>query len=693
MIYFVSNQQQLFDSNFYKKLSVPESKKIIGSWKAIQFDTEADSLDQHIGHLLTMQFGSPDKSVQIVVDCTSVDPKVYKEELEGILLIGHNLKYDLQWLYNYGIHPINVFCTMIAEQFIYLGYPKGQIKYSLQEVAKRYLNIFIDKEVRGTIRYKGLCDEVIIYAAGDVVHLWDIMQKQIAICKSRNAMEGCKIECLFTPVVAYLEWCGIKLDENKWRAKMEQDKNDLDKATKALNDYCLTKPQLKKWVYVNTQGDLFEGYDLTPKFNINWQSKEAVQVFKALGFNVNAISKTTGEDSESKTEKLITSQKGIDDDFLRLYFGKGEPEDEDYYPGYNGSYKVVTSFGQGHLNAINPVTGRIHTVYNAIGTISGRMSSGSNKPNIDLAKLKGIPQKECKYPNMQQLPKNAMTRSCFIAEKGNLFCSCDYSAMEARIGADVYNEHKLLDEFLYGSGDTHAAYAKAVFAKELEGIDTKDIKKKRPDLRNKVKAVEFAVQFGSDGTAVAPQLKISVEEARQLVVNLLNGMKGLKSFKTKWSKFVLEHGYMIILPQTGHKSYWHDWNHWVQVSKDREFWDDYRLNHKGTGDEVCRKVKEHFQAKSKWCDRMSLNLPTQGGGAVVLKEAATTLYKWVIDNGYWGKILFVNFTHDEINSEFPEDLKDTYPKIVSQIMQDAAAKYYHKLPIPAVPEVGSHWIH
>lgn len=693
MIYFVSNQQQLFDSNFYKKLSVPESKKIIGSWKAIQFDTEADSLDQHIGHLLTMQFGSPDKSVQIVVDCASVDPKVYKEELEGKLLIGHNLKYDLQWLYNYGIHPLNVFCTMIAEQFIYLGYPKGQIKYSLQEVAKRYLNIFIDKEVRGTIRYKGLCDEVIIYAAGDVVHLWDIMQKQIAICKSRNAMEGCKIECLFTPVVAYLEWCGIKLDENKWRAKMEQDKNDLDKATKALNDYCLTKPQLKKWVYVNTQGDLFEGYDLTPKFNINWQSKEAVQVFKALGFNVNAISKTTGEDSESKTEKLITSQKGIDDDFLRLYFGKGEPEDEDYYPGYNGSYKVVTSFGQGHLNAINPVTGRIHTVYNAIGTISGRMSSGSNKPNIDLAKLKGISQKECKYPNMQQLPKNAITRSCFIAEKGNLFCSCDYSAMEARIGADVYNEHKLLDEFLYGSGDTHAAYAKAVFAKELEGIDTKDIKKKRPDLRNKVKAVEFAVQFGSDGTAVAPQLKISVEEARQLVVNLLNGMKGLKSFKTKWSKFVLEHGYMIILPQTGHKSYWHDWNHWVQVSKDREFWDDYRLNHKGTGDEVCRKVKEHFQAKSKWCDRMSLNLPTQGGGAVVLKEAATTLYKWVIDNGYWGKILFVNFTHDEINSEFPEDLKDTYPKVVAQIMKDAAAKYYHKLPIPAVPEVGSHWIH
>lgn len=81
------------------------------------------------------------------------------------------------------------------------------------------------------------------------------------------------------------------------------------------------------------------------------------------------------------------------------------------------------------------------------------------------------------------------------------------------------------------------------------------------------------------------------------------------------------------------------------------------------------------------------------GGAVVLKVAATNLYKWVVNNGYWGKILFVNFTHDEINSEFPEELKDTYPQVVSDIMQQAAAQFYHKLPIPAEPAVGEYWIH
>lgn len=172
-------------------------------------------------------------------------------------------------------------------------------------------------------------------------------------------------------------------------------------------------------------------------------------------------------------------------------------------------------------------------------------------------------------------------------------------------------------------------------------------------------------------------------------------MSGLKKFKEKGSKFVMSHGYVEIMPQTGHRGYWWDWDKWKerQNSFTSEFWEDYKKNHKGTGDEICKEVKTHFQAKSKWCERMSLNLPTQGGGAVCLKEACIALYNWIIANDYWGKILLCNLTHDEINTEFPEELKDSYPKLVAKIMQDATAKYYHKLPIPAEASVGDHWIH
>lgn len=657
--------------------------------------------DSHLCKLLCAQLGNFEGTDQIVIDCTTIDIMLYKEVLETHYLICHNGKFDLQFLYNYKIIPRLIYDTMIVEQFLYLGYPKkgeyGGIGFSLKDVAERRLGINIDKTVRGEILWRGLDLRVIRYAAGDVVYLGPIMKDQRKdLIKIPNSLVGAKLECDVVPAMAYLEWCGIKLDVEKWKAKMQKDKEHLALSEEALNTFVETNPKLKKFTKVNLQGDLFSGFDTKPHCIIKWSSsQQVIRVAKALGFNTQTKDKKTGEDKDSVLKKVLSPQKGICDEFLRLYFGQGEEDDEDYFPGYQGSAKVVSSFGQGHINAINPITGRIHTEYRQIGAASGRMSSGNSKSsNTDLAKLKGLPPSKCTYPNMQQLPKNAVTRGCFISEKDNLFCSCDYSAMEARIGAEVYNEHKLLDEFLYGSGDTHAAYAKVVFSKELEGIDTKDIKKKRPDLRSKVKSIEFAVQFGSDGTAVAPTLKIPVEDARKLVSNLLDGMKGLASFKQKGSQFVRSHGYVVIMPQTGHRTTWADWDEWKrrQASFTNEFWEDYRKNHKGTGDSVVMKVKSHCKAGSYW-DRMALNLPTQGGGAVVLKTAIIDLYNWVIDNGYWGKILFVNFTHDEINSEFPKELKDTYPQVVSKIMEEAAAKYYHKLPIPAEPSVGDHWIH
>jgi DNA polymerase I-like protein with 3'-5' exonuclease and polymerase domains len=59
-------------------------------------------------------------------------------------------------------------------------------------------------------------------------------------------------------------------------------------------------------------------------------------------------------------EKVLKAQKGIDDTFLKLYFD------------YQGFYKVCSSFGQGHLDAINPKTGRLHTIYRQLGAVSGK---------------------------------------------------------------------------------------------------------------------------------------------------------------------------------------------------------------------------------------------------------------------------------------------------------------------------------
>ena len=711
MIYLVTVNQQLFENDVYKIISVDESLAIMKDWKMIQFDTETLGKDPHVGSLLLAQFGSIDKSIQIVVDCTTISILKYKEVLESNYLIGQNLKFDLQWLYNYEIIPLKVYDTMIVEQVLYLGYPPlykdpiNGISYSLQAIAERRLNIYIDKTIRGEIQWRGIDTSTIKYAAGDVIHLYDIMKSQVADCKKQGCIVGAKLECDFVPVIAYLEWCGIHLDEEKWKVKMKIDRQHLDEAINDLNNFVLSDPNLKEFTYVNTQGDLFNGFDLSPKCTINWaSSSQVIPLLKKLGFDTKVQDKKSGEDKESAMEKVLKKQKGINDEFLKLYLGKGEPEDEDYYAGYNGSAKVVTSFGQNHLNAINPNTNRVHTIYRQLGCDTGRMSCGSKDNNDDLAKIKHLPAnpsakqkkegKACPYPNMQQLPADDITRGCFTAPKGYKWCSCDYSAIESRLGADIYQEQSMIDEFLHGSGDMHSLCAYMIYTKEIpRDTPIKSIKKLYPHLRKDVKPIEFSQQFGGSAFAIQNAKGCTLEEAEKFAEAYSKGFPGIAKFKEKGSKEVRSKGYILLNPITGHKTYWATFNKWKEEQNHftSEFWEEYRNIHKPNKDSVYIEVKEHFKEVSKW-DRKALNSVTQGTGAIVLKDSQITIFHWIVENGYFGKCRLDNLTHDECNWEYPEELT-TFPKIVEEYMESSASKYCKSVPIPAVAEVSDHWVH
>lgn len=683
MIYLVTGNQQLFESEVYKVISVEESLNIMKDWNIVQCDTETTGTFAKLDKLLCAQFGNKDKTVQIVVDCSTINIKYYKEIMESKFLIFQNGKFDLQFFYNHNIIPRRIYDTMIVEQLLHLGYPGGSVSYSLHAIAERRLNINIDKTVRGQIIWRGLDEKVIEYAGNDVVWLYDIMKSQIADCKKQGCMVGAKLECDFVPVIAYLEWCGIKLDADKWKAKMKKDQENLDTAVKELNAFVIRTPSLKQFTFVDRQGDLFSGFNLEPQVTINWSSsQQVVKVAKILGFNTTVQDKKTGEDKDSVLEKALKGQKGINDEFLKIYFS------------YQEYAKVVSSFGQSHLNAICPTDGRIHTIYKQLGATSGRMSCGSQQPNETLAKIKKIKPSECKYPNIQQLPADEPTRASFVADKGNLMVDCDYSALESRLGADIYNEKSMQDEFLYGSGDIHSLCAKMVFHEELKDIDVKDIKHKRPDLRKLVKPIEFSQQFGGSEYAIMSSLGCSLEEATKFKKAYDSGFSGIAKFKEKGSQFVRSHGYVLMNPITGHKMYWWDWKHWkeVQDSFTPEFWEEYKAYHKGTGDNIEQEVKQHFKAASKW-DRMALNAPTQNTGVDILKTAATELFNWIVDNNYFGKILLCALVHDEQLLEFPEELKDTFPKLLEDIMLKAAAKFCKSVPIPAEAEVSDHWVH
>lgn len=729
MIYFVSKQQQLFDE--YKNITVEESLKIIESWSCVQFDTETSGRNPHICTLLTAQFGNKDKDTQIVVDCTTIDFLKYKNILESKLIIGHNLKFDCQFCYKYGIVPKHVWDTMIIEQLLHLGYSSATIKYSLQAVAERRLNIYIDKSVRGEIIWRGIDQEVIRYAANDVVYLEDIKELQEKDCIDSNCLAGTKLENAFVPVIAYLEWCGIKIDSNKWSNIINKNIKKRDSAEQKLNEWIINyfdthpwdnsykeetfildpnnKLQLSKWdkilkqstirdlkqetnkdgiitctykvrsenpfIRKNIVGDLFEGYSNKPTVLINWSSSTQVIPFlKLLGFQVTTEDKITGKNKESAVEKIIKKQKGIADDFLHLYYAE-----------YQSATKICSTYGNQYIDAINPITGRIHTTFRQLGASSGRMACGNSKDNdIDLAKYKKISPSRCKYVQLQNLPADEEVRASFVSDIGNLLVSCDYAALESRLGADIYNEPSMIKEYLEGSGDIHSLTAKHCFVKELKDVPVQEIKEKFPELRKKAKPVEFSQQFGGSAKAIQNSLGCTMEEAKEIAENYNRGFAGIATFKEKGAKFVKEHGYIVICKKTGHKIYWEDWKKWKSIEDT-----PYEIRSlEYSKDEL----REHNMAGSKW-SRMALNSPTQGTGIIILKFAMIKFFNWIVSNNLFNKVLICDLVHDEAVVEFPEEMKDIVPDKLKGCMEYSSSIFCDKLPIPAVPEVGTYWIH
>ena len=758
MIYLVTTNG-LLASEKYKIISVEQSLELLEKCETLQFDSETFGLDPHIVDILCIQFGSKEHDFQMVVDCQTVNIQKYKKIIETKFLVGHNLCFDIKFMYKHNIIPKEIWDTMIVEQLLHLGYDPKFFRYGLKEVLERRLKVSMDKTIRSQINLRGLDEAVILYSAGDVTYLEDIKEQQEKECQDKDCLKGAVLENNFVKVNAYLEWCGIKLDITKWSNKMKEDQKQLNKYKKDLDDWllsicysndiegnslsfvhttkliysseeeqsdidsqrhkllrngyvCLNKSEKvepyvvpkvtittetyqkvypnslkyikEQYTYIETQGDLFTGFDPNPKCSVNWSSsKQVVEIAKAIGFNTSVPDKETGDNKDSVLEKHLRTQKNIDDIFLDLYFS------------YQEFSKVVSTYGANQLNAVNPLTGRIHTTYRQLGCSSGRMSCGSNVGNPDLAKIKNLPTAACKYPNIQNLPSDDKTRSCFVPESDNIMCSCDFSALESRLGADIYNEQSMIDEFLYGSGDMHSLCAYMVYTDEIPR-DTKiqDIKKLYPHLRKSVKAIEFSQQFGGTEYAIASSAGCSLEEAKVFKKAYEEGFPGIAKFKEKGIKAVQQLGYVLMCEETGHKIYWEDHAKWKERQKSftKEFWDKYKeLKQLNPKNPKVAEVREHFQAAGKW-GRLALNSPTQGSGSIILKDSAIDLFNWVVDNGYFNTIKLCALVHDEQVWEYPKNIPE-FGKFIAEVMEKSAAKYCKAVPIPAEAAIGDHWIH
>lgn len=642
MIYLVSHNKSLFQTDKYIEATMEQAMSVLLPLKLCQLDSETKGLDCHTKALLTIQLGNKDN--QVVIDWTTLTPRekqIVKNYLESDrLFLGWNLMFDLTFLYVQGIYPKHIWDGMIVEQLLYLGYPAQMREKSLKAAAWNYLNINIDKTVRGKIVNDGLTTEVVIYAAGDVTYIEDIKEKQDIEIEKQGMKLAVELECEFVKSLAYFKYCGVHLDITKWKAKMTKDQAKLDKAISELNawvvawdkenphnGYDIQYPELKypkysadypaevkrlikdgykrfpqedlqtpdgkvdaykkviknQFTRIDTQGDLFTGFDTEPKCVINWSSqKQVIPLFELLGINVETFDKKTKQKKKSIEANVLKPQKN-DFPIIPIFLE------------YQEAAKVVSTYGQNWLNAINPKTGRIHADFHSIGTDTARVSSGGGVWKL----------------NMQNLPNDPETRACFTSEEGNAWLSADYQSQESRIIASVSKDEKMIDLFEHGCGDVHSLVAYMSYPNIIPR-DTKieDIKKLYHNWRQKAKSIEFAINYGGDYNTISKNDGIPVEEAKEIYDNFMEGFPGIKRYQDYCRAAVMRDGYILLNPLTGHRAHIYDAEELKETHNKMQepgFWEYYQnVRKRNPQDEIVQEVRHYMQRKAA-SEKQSIN--------------------------------------------------------------------------------------
>ena len=209
-----------------------------------------------------------------------------------------------------------------------------------------------------------------------------------------------------------------------------------------LNELRILEEQLQDWaagIFPTAVGLFSEDAPYAP--TVNWRSPSQVRhVFAGLGMEL----------PDTRDETLAAIRHPLADR-LRQYREKT---------------KLISAFGSNWLRDYVS-DGYVRPQWRLLGAESGRMS--------------------CVRPNLQQIPREAEYRRCFIAREGHRFIKADYSQIELRLAAKVAGEKRMIEAFAQGI-DLHALTASRLLDKPLSRVEKAD--------RQVAKAVNFGLLYG-----------------------------------------------------------------------------------------------------------------------------------------------------------------------------------------------------
>ncbi|NUB44303.1 DNA polymerase I [Fertoebacter nigrum] len=509
-------------------------------------------------------------------------------EDDAILKIGQNMKYDAKIFARHGVTVAPLDDTMLMSYAMHAGLNA----HGMDALSDKYLGhspIPIKQLLgsgKGQITFDRVpIDEAVKYAAEDAditLRLWELFKPQLHRARVTTVYET--LERPLVPVLAAMEMAGVQVDR--------------DTLSRMSNAFAQKMAGLEDEIY-QLAGE---------RFNVGSPKQLGEILFDKMSL-------PGGE--KGKTGAYATGADVLED-----------LATEHELPGrvldWRQLAKLKSTYTDALQDHINPETGRVHTSYSLTGAVTGRLSSTD--------------------PNLQNIPvrteEGRRIREAFVAPKGRVIVSLDYSQIELRILAHVADLPAMKQAFLDGH-DIHAMTASEMFNVPLEGMD--------PMIRRQAKAINFGVIYGISGFGLARNLRIPRAEAQGFIDRYFERFPGIREYMNDTIAFAKEHGHVQTL--FGRKIHTPE------------------INAKGPG--------------AGFAKRAAINAPIQGTAADVIRRAMIRMPAAIA--GMDAKMLLQ--VHDELLFEVAEDAVDALIPAARAIMEGAAAPAVH-LSVPLVVDAG-----
>ena len=507
---------------------------------------------------------------------------------DAVLKIGQNMKYDAKIFSRYGVEVAPIDDTMLMSYAMHAG----EHGHGMDQLSDRYLgHIPIPiKDLIGSGKSQITFDRVEIdeatkYAAEDAditLRLWQTFRPQLHRKRVTTVYET--LERPLVPVLKRMEMAGIKVDR--------------DTLSRMSNAFSQKMAGLEAEIHA-LAGE---------KFNIGSPAQLGEILFDKMGLEGGKRGKAGKYSTPADVLEDLATEHDLPARVL----------------DWRQLSKLKSTYTDALQEHINPDTGRVHTSYSIVVAHTGRLASTD--------------------PNLQNIPvrseEGRRIREAFVAEKGHVLVSLDYSQIELRILAHIADIPALKAAFAEGQ-DIHAATASEMFNVPLDEMT--------PDIRRQAKAINFGVIYGISGWGLARNLRIPRAEAQGFIDRYFERFPGIRDYMDATIAFAKENGFVQTL--FGRKIHTPE------------------INSKGPTAGFAR--------------RAAINAPIQGTAADVIRRAMVRMDD--ATRGLPARMLLQ--VHDELIFEVADGAVDDTVKAVRKVMERAALPAVH-LDVPLVVDAG-----